>query len=190
MSTPSADLPDMAQVANIYRRGASYATIGARYGCCASTVRNRLLAWAQANEIEWPLRHVKDHAPRPSIISAKLVRKEIAQTCRRFRISQKQLAELAGVAANTLHKISGGHKDVIFIRTQGKILEACSKLYAGEVVLPHTKQLILPMHARDICSNGHPWRGARWPNGVRRCNQCVAAKHARADAKRSQKVAS
>lgn len=186
--TPPAPLPEMAQVAHAYRRGDSYATLGAKYGCSPSTVRNRLKAWALDNDVEWPLRHVKAAAARPNVTSADLVRADIAKTCRQFRVSQKQLAELAGVAVNTMHKISSGHKTKIFVKTQGLILEACSKLYAGEVVLEPTHQLILPMHVRDICSNGHQWRGARWANGVRKCNQCVAAKHARADAKR--KVAS
>lgn len=184
MSSPLVPLGDMAALVSAYRQGASFAALGERYGCSATTIRNRLMAWCQRNEVEWPLRTVKQGKPRIDSVSAELVRKEIADAVRTYRISQIQLAELAGVSVNVLHKISSGHKTTILRKTQGKVLEACSKLACGQVYIEPAPRVLLPKSVRDECQSGHPWRGQRWPNGDMKCNICTAAKHARADAAR------
>lgn len=180
---PPAALPPMEQLATEYRSGQSYRMLGEKYGYSASTMRNRLHAWA-VDRGEWPLiEPTQKRGQNRDVVPVDLARSEIAATCRQYRISQVALAKVAKVSPNLLHKISGGHVDHILRTTQGKILEACSKLYAGEVVLPPTTTW-LPMHARDRCPNNHPYTGKRdAKTGRRHCSVCRAYK----DARRSEK---
>lgn len=179
MAGKPAKLPSMDALAQEYRRGASYGVLGKKYRCSPSTIRNRLMAWAAAESVLWPLVQQERRSldPKPHIVGAELAQAAILDACKRHCVSQKTLAKHIGISTNLVHKISSGHQPRIFRATQGLILEAACQLDAHEVVLAR-ELVILPMRVRDRCPKGHVYDGRTY-RGRRRCTQCWLAKERR-----------
>ena len=192
MSRPKHPLPQGVLLAAEYRQpGASLKTLAVKYGCSASTVRNRLQSWATGAGESWPLKSdSQTRGKNRDTVSTAMVVKEIQYACVRLHVTQSTLARLAGINPNSMHKISSVKNTARIMRsTQGKILEAISAVEAGEVV-HEPQKVILPMPVRTHCPAGHPYTGASDPTtGRKLCRLCRMDKERRRSALALQRKA-